>query len=128
LHDAAEAYLPDVPRPLKALLKIATPQPGGRHKLVSLSEINGRILAAAARQFGLRSHTIPREVVTADDRVMATEYAQLFPPESREVWQPDAAPFDWLKIDPLPPSMAADQWLRRFRRLTRPQDSEEPTP
>jgi len=124
LHDAAEAFLPDVPRPLKALLKVATPRPGGRHKLEPLDDVENRILRAVAERFHLDPATPPECVRIADDRILATEYAQLFPPESAQLWRPDAEPFDWLKITPMPPTAAAAQWLNRFHRLAQ----EEPTP
>jgi len=62
-HDAAEAYISDVPRPVKALL------PG-------LDVIEERILRAVAGRFGL-VWPIPAGVWRVDDALLAAEAAQL---------------------------------------------------
>lgn len=62
MHDASEAYLVDVPRPLKPFL------PGYR-------EAEDAVMRAVAERFGL-SPDMPREVKVADGRILADEAGQ----------------------------------------------------
>ena len=63
LHDAVEAYLPDVPRPLKPHI------PGW-------SEIEARVQTAVAERFGL-TLPMPSVVKEIDTRILLTEAADL---------------------------------------------------
>ncbi len=65
LHDAAEAYIGDVTRPVKRLI----PQ---------FKEVEARILKAVASKFDLPER-IPEEVLDADNSILATEASQLMP-------------------------------------------------
>lgn len=64
MHDAAEAFLPDVPRPAKALLP-------------DYCALEDRILARVARCFGLDGVEPPDEVKHADLLVLAAEARDL---------------------------------------------------
>lgn len=67
LHDAPEAYLVDVPRPVKPFL-------------VGYREIEDRVMSVIAEAFGLRhtgSDVIPDVVKQVDNRILADEYPQL---------------------------------------------------
>lgn len=104
LHDASEAYLVDVPRPLKPHL------PGYR-------EAEDAVMAAVCARFGL-SPGMPREVKIADGRILADEARQNMadPPVA---WSDTGAP---LRIE-LPlwePHIAKRMFLARFKQLTAP--------
>jgi uncharacterized protein len=66
LHDAAEAYLVDVPKPIKPLL-------------AGYAGLENRILAAIAQRFRLEL-PIPEEVHRADVRALYTERRDLLMP------------------------------------------------
>jgi hypothetical protein len=77
MHDAAEAYLKDIPRPLKRSL------PG--YKTLEL-----RVEAVIARRFGLR-HPMPPIVKRADvgKIALAVERRDLFPASHQQMWSTD---------------------------------------
>lgn len=77
LHDGAEAYLPDVPTPVKAFL-------------AGWDEIEAAVQQAVNTHFGLG--TLPAEVVElverADRYMRVLEARALFSPEARKGWGP----------------------------------------
>ncbi len=102
LHDASEAYLVDVPRPLK------------RH-LPGYVEAEARVMAAICDAFGL-PHEMPVEVHEMDNRILADEIRQ------------NMAPMNWHAEhdDPLgvglhfyTPGIGESVFLYVFHRLTR---------
>ena len=105
LHDAAEAYVGDVPRPLKQLLP-------------DYKVIEKRVEAAVLTKFGLTG-PMPASVKHADLVLLATEDRDLTAPHNDE----------WLliagierldhRIDPWWPLEAKQKFLQRFRELTR---------
>jgi hypothetical protein len=74
LHDAAEAYLPDMPRPLKRLPEFAWYRAAER-----------RVMDAVCDRFGL-PRAEPQSVKAADLRALATEARDLMPPRSVTRW------------------------------------------
>lgn len=70
LHDAAEAYTGDIPRPLRVLLGPV------------LDEIEARINAAICQRFSL-ADLMPPEVRAIDERLLATEQRDLLTPAER---------------------------------------------
>lgn len=66
LHDAAEAYLVDVPRPIKPFL-------------VGYAEMEARIMAAICARFGLET-SMPPEVKAADRAILTDEMQQAMAP------------------------------------------------
>lgn len=73
LHDATEAYIPDVTRPLKHMLPI-------------FSDVESKIAAVISEKFGILFPT-PKEVKEADARMLKTEKLALFKKEaSRHAW------------------------------------------
>lgn len=99
LHDAAEAYLVDVPRPVK-------PSLGG------YKEIEAGLYAAIARRFGLPEQ-IPEAVKEIDNRILLDERDSLLGPSPADkfdgwpdhleplglmpsCWSPDAAELNFL--------------------------------
>ncbi len=102
-HDAAEAYIGDVTRPLKALLP-------------DYRAIEARLQADIFRKLGLPAE-IPAEVKVADVILLATEQRDLMP-EHDDEWALIA------HVDPLPdrispwsPYIAATFFIERYREL-----------
>jgi len=75
LHDAAEAYLGDVIRPLKSGLMLST-----GHCLETWQSVEDRLLGVIAERFGVREFPDPDRLREADDRALATEIRELFDP------------------------------------------------
>lgn len=84
MHDAAEAYVGDVSRPLKAML------PQFKH-------IEGQVWLAICQRFNLRgSLTLPHSIKEIDNLALITEACELFPEHER--WPGFPAPgfnYDW---------------------------------
>jgi hypothetical protein len=101
LHDAAEAYVTDLPRPLKG-------------QLPQFAQLEDRVLRAIAVRFDL-GWPMPDEVRVADDAMLATELRDLMAP------LPEPAE---LRASPLPQRLvpwsarrAEQRFLRRCREL-----------
>ena len=106
LHDAAEAYLDDMVKPLKVLLP-------------AFAEIEDRVTQLIAAHFGLDfSDYAP--IKHADMRALATEKRDLMP-HSSEPWS-YLAGFTPLPdtIQPLSPNEAKQQFLQQWLRLNQP--------
>ncbi len=102
LHDAAEAYVGDLPRPVK-------------HCLPEFSRIEDRLLRTIVEHFGL-SWPMPEQVRLYDDVLLATECRDLMrsPPAP---WGLAVHPLPQ-RIEPLPDSASAEkQFLERFAEL-----------
>lgn len=101
LHDAAEAYLSDVPRPAKRFL-------------ANYKSFEHQINECVAHRFGL-PYPWPQEVIELDNRILADEKEQIMAP----------APADWhLPLPPLgvhlpcyAPADAEALFLSTFNRL-----------
>lgn len=112
LHDATEAYLQDVPSPLKHALF------GDKYR-----HAEGRLMKAIASRFELGPE--PDVVRRADLHMLVTEVRDLMPHakktrEGRELWAQwltGVRPFSW-KIVPLCPEDAADLFMYRYLSLT----------
>lgn len=104
LHDATEAYLPDVARPVK-------------HHLPWWPEIEARVHRAIAQAFGLAEEN--ERVKVIDNRILLAE-AQVLMHSRAENW------IEWEQgLEPLPvevygmsPSLAAARFLCTFERLS----------
>jgi hypothetical protein len=103
LHDAGEAYLTDLPRPVKQFL----PQ---------FTELEDRVLFRVAERFGL-SWPMPAEVKHADNVLLATEARDLMAPPP-EPWNLGVEPLVE-RIEPMLPPEAERWFLDEFERLTR---------
>ena len=105
LHDAAEAYLCDVPRPLK-------------RRLVGFEEMEQRILLAVARWLDLPEE-IPAAVMLIDDQMLAYEWSALMVGSSEielaEV--PPCSPVLDLVIESWSPEEAARRFTWMFHRV-----------
>lgn len=107
LHDAAEAYFCDLPRPLKHL-----------DILADYRRAETAMLAAIFRRFGLRA-SMPAGVKIADDALAAREARDLFPVVP--VWAAAARP-EASATGPIvgwPPAAAKAAFLARWKALRR---------
>lgn len=103
LHDAAEAYLVDIPSPLKRSEHFA-----------SYRDFEIKMQAAVCTRFELENKE-PASVKLADQIMLATEARDLMSPlRSDWIQVCDPAPF---KIDPLLPHEAKTLFLKRFFQL-----------
>ncbi len=102
LHDATEAYIGDISKPLKLVIG---------PKIV---EIEDRIWAAVAERFGL-PREIPAEVKEADLRMFVTERRDILC-ESTAEWGVVPEPYDF-QIIPVDWRTAEDMFRARYRDL-----------
>lgn len=107
LHDAAEAYLGDVPRPIKTGLDMA-----GWHAA------ERRLEDAIGVRFGVvlrPMHPLVREI---DDRILLDEWAELMPPTPLDIGAGQTEPLG-VRIHGMPPADARTVFLIEYRRLAR---------
>lgn len=102
LHDASEAYLVDIPAPLKP-------------HLTGYREIEARVMRAVCTKFGL-SLEMPKSVKRVDLAILADERDQLMTKPPRN-WMLTEKPLG-IVIDYWPPEKARAEFLREFHRLT----------
>lgn len=111
LHDAAEAYIGDVARPLKDLMKSM----GGDYKA-----IEHRVEAVVEEAFGLPEGILDApEVKNIDTRALLSEKRDLMSdePHSWRVWTEGYEPLP-TRIYPVLPKTAKQMFLRRYEELT----------
>ena len=103
LHDLAEAYFGDFPRPVK-------------EQFPDIARMEERLLRAAATRFGL-AWPMPAPVRRFDEILLATEARDLMglPPAD---WRLEAVPLK-AHIVPLSPAEAKRAFLKRFQELHR---------
>jgi hypothetical protein len=109
LHDASEAYLGDLPAPIK-----------GDPEMSFYRTIEDRLMAAICRKFRLRPE-MPESVRAADQLALATEFRDVTTVED-PVWiveECGVAPMPDHIIVPWHPAVAEDRFLRRFWELTK---------
>ena len=104
LHDASEAYLVDVPRPLKR-----------SGKLQGYIEFEAKMQEAVCRRFGLPLKE-PPSVKRADQALLATEARDLMSPLHPD-WDWPIEPLPFL-IEPWEHQRAKDMFMKRFFELT----------
>lgn len=104
LHDAAEAYLVDLPRPIKRFSEM-----GALYR-----EIEGRLMACVCLRFGL-CLIEPQSVKQADVALLMTEKCDLMAMEPKP-WEDTAEPLAE-RIEPLSWEWAKLAFLERFARL-----------
>jgi hypothetical protein len=102
MHDATEAYVGDVIRPLKPMLK-------------GYKAIEDNVWQVIAERFGLPSK-LPDTIKIADNAVLLAEKAQISKPEAAP-WCIPGEPAD-VRIMCAQPWAAEDMFLRRFWELT----------
>ena len=106
MHDASEAYLPDVASPIKGHI------PGYR-------EIEQRLEAVIAEAFNFE-FPHPKSIKVADAESFRHEYHQIMP--SLDWWEGDPPKYDWGVIEEWMPFMARERFIQRHRRLAAERD------
>lgn len=109
LHDAAEAYLGDIPTPIKHHLLLMR---GKQREPVSTTE--HRILDVIYLAFGLGPYVDRLTIRDADRLALATEARDLMGGLTWDGMVPTNEPV----LDPLSPRAARTQFMAMFRRLT----------
>ncbi len=109
LHDASEAYLVDVPRPLKH-----------SGKFDAYLEFEANMQRAICKRFGLPEEE-PTSVKKADKVLLSTEARDLMSPLHPD-WISPTEPLPFL-IDPLSPQDSKNLFMKRFFELTGASDS-----
>lgn len=102
LHDANEAYLPDVPRPVKPMI-------------AGWAEVEHRVEEAIFRRFGLGA-ALPAEVKRVDNAILADEMFHLMADPPKD-WNLPEPPLGTVEIVGLTPLQAEDAFLRRFAEI-----------
>jgi uncharacterized protein len=107
LHDAAEAYMSDLPRPVKAI--------AGMDRFLACEQ---HLLTVILQRFGL-SGRIPESVTRADNLLCLTEAQELFvvPPAWAAALDSLPHPMTRARINPWPPGYAEQRFLDRFAEL-----------
>jgi hypothetical protein len=108
LHDASEAYLCDIPRPLKI-----------RKEFAAYREVERRLLQVIVVRFGLSSEQ-PASVTEADDTMLWIEAHSLLGSIPDEAIRETRAPFEI--TDPLLPAERERVFLERFKETRRTAD------
>lgn len=106
MHDAAEAFVGDIPRPLKRIL-------GANYKL-----IEDRTHEAIAIQYGITKEMHP-QVKEIDNRITVDERQQLFANNDDDLpWMFSSSVGLGVEItNPLPPALAKKLFLETYYRL-----------
>lgn len=103
LHDATEAYVVDVPRPLK-------------RQLPGYQAIEAGVWRAVALHFDL-AFELPIDVHAADNRILLTERAALMPRAERWGIDDEFTPLP-VAIEGWAPALAEERYLARFTELS----------
>ena len=108
LHDASEAYLGDLPAPVKR-----DPQ----MEFYRIAE--DRLLICIAQKFGLAPE-MPLSVTRADKILLATEFRDVTTVDDLDwiIAECGCEPAECLRITPWAPSVAERRFLTRFQELT----------
>lgn len=101
MHDATEAYLVDMPRPIKQVMS-------------QYKDIENRLDLVIREKFGMLM-SMPPEVHYIDNAMLATEKRDLMNP-SEKPWADLPPPYE-TKIYPWPPSLAKKMFLNHFDTL-----------
>lgn len=104
MHDAAEAFLGDVTRPLKQLLP-------------EYREIETNVQAAILARFGIESSACST-VKSADLRVLAAEQQQIMPPGTNAWAARSGVSPAPIEVRFLRPEVAYERFLRRYAALS----------
>lgn len=102
MHDATEAYIPDMPSPIKLLLP-------------DFMEMEDKIAVSIAEAFDLPVE-LPEIVHRIDKEIRGTEIKHLFTSlKGDDVWAKDLHPD--LEITPWPPAYTTQRFLKKFYEL-----------
>lgn len=111
LHDATEAYVGDMVRPLKKHIPI-------------FSEIEDRIMLAVCEKFHLNQNFMPDSVKEADNRIIENERLALLkdPPYP---WTVHGDPYPEIEIEAWAPAVAEFNYYTRLQELLLDRDRRE---
>jgi len=107
LHDAAEAYLVDLPRPVKRFSELGA----------CYREIEARLMVFIADRFGLEMPE-PADVKRSDDFLLRWEQRDLMKPPPMP-WREQGGALPKGVIAPMTPTVAEAAFLMRFSELTK---------
>lgn len=112
LHDAAEAYLPDFPTPIKEFFYVQYEEAA-----YYISTLEYQINYCIQKALGIPPNSYNHHLIKAADlKALATERAQLMSEGFEREGLKDIEPA-YIKINPLPPYLAEDMFLSRFKKL-----------
>lgn len=103
LHDAAEAYVVDVPRPIKRFL-------------TNYAEIEAGVMRVVVEAFGLTPIEQPEAVTVADNSILGDEKKYLMSNTPKN-WNLQFPPLG-IVIRPWTPAVSRSMFLREFEQLT----------
>ncbi len=106
MHDAAEAYLPDISRPIKS-----------EPELKRLVEIEEQILKLIFKKFHLK-YPLPKNIKEVDNRLCVTEGRDLMHDISEWELAEEYKPYQ-MTIKPVGDQLAKKMFMTRFRHLTK---------
>jgi len=117
MHDAQEAYVTDLPAPLKALLRLQDSR--GRSNYDRLEDEVAQLIEDKFGLFhgdlgGLTNANTRRMIKAADLRALATEQRDLFSPSQNTS---QTVPYPDQLQNPMAPHLAKREFLRMFNRL-----------
>lgn len=104
LHDAPEAYIVDIPNPLKRAKEFAW-----------YYVIEFQIMSAVSEHFGI-TYSMPASVKEADIKALAWEVRDNLQPKIEEIWMPLPV-IDYVPLHPVGPAEAKKLFLDRFASL-----------
>lgn len=104
LHDASEAYICDIPRPIKP-------------HLTNYYEIEAKIMHEVCERFGL-AYEMPGVIKELDNAMLKTEQDQIMCPPPRPWVYTGASPVEGLVLPCWSPEIAKQKFLERFTELT----------
>jgi uncharacterized protein len=119
LHDAAEAYLSDIVRPVKRLVAFCDFDQVFQR---SYDVVENEILTIIAERFGCDG-SMPDSVKDADLRALATERDQLFSDHTSHWHDLDKIKPYKLTLMGLPPGRAKISFMKRFEELSARKES-----
>ncbi|MEO5331336.1 MAG: phosphohydrolase [Magnetococcus sp. YQC-5] len=117
LHDSAETYLSDVPKPIKEALYIFNPDGEEGSRLSGVLVFEHKLLRVISRRFRLPD-CLPPEVLLADLQMLSTEKGFLMGKEPA-AWEPMPEPLDRSIIKCWTPGQAEREFLNRFNELSK---------
>jgi len=110
LHDASEAYIADLPAPLKGWMR--------EHGHTELLDLDKRIETAIANWYGIHLTADETGVLKIVDRKLAmTEARDLMAERDTNAYWHNDPPYDWRYL-PMSAAEAESKYLRRFSQLT----------